>query len=353
MQARRGAIVGVLLFSVFAGTTVLWLWLDRTPPQWDDAWYLANNLTVYDSLCHGGIASFLVKLNSVFGFKAPLTAALPSPFYLIFGRRWHAAFLVNIASMALLLGVVYRIARRFWSTRAAILAIAITGTMPMLYGLARWFMVEYALTALVAAAVCILLESGGLETPVAAILFGVVCGLGALVIASMGFLVLAGPWYLSHFRRTIDYAIAVGFGEPASIATYFGRVIEQGVSIYYFGLMVLLAAWVLLHALRRDWSELVPLLLWLAPFVLFLFSGNSDIRYIAPVFARRRADALRVAGLCCSTNGSGECACGRHTRRAVSRDVCSVSFGIPLYRPNLGYARKVDPVAWPRNCHST
>jgi hypothetical protein len=37
MQARRGAIIGVLLFSIFAGTTLLWLWLDRTPPQWDDA----------------------------------------------------------------------------------------------------------------------------------------------------------------------------------------------------------------------------------------------------------------------------------------------------------------------------
>jgi len=130
-SSRDGALSAVLC-AVCASATVLWLYLDRLPPTWDDAWYLTNSLTVYDSLAHGGIGGYLTKLNTVFGFKAPLIAALPAPFYLVFGRRWHAAFLVNIASMVILFSSVYGIARRWWNTRAALFAVMIVGTMPLL-----------------------------------------------------------------------------------------------------------------------------------------------------------------------------------------------------------------------------
>ncbi len=125
LKPSRADILAGALFSVFAASTILWLMLDRAPPNWDDAWYLTNSLIVYDALNQGGIAGYLTELNSVFGFKAPLIAALPTPFYLIFGRRWHAAYLVNIASMAVLFFAMYRIARRLWNTRAAVLSIAI------------------------------------------------------------------------------------------------------------------------------------------------------------------------------------------------------------------------------------
>ena len=69
----------------------MWLRLDRVPPNWDDAWYLTNSLAVYDALTHGGAPGFVAKFMHVMGFKAPLITALPTPFYLVFGRRWHAA----------------------------------------------------------------------------------------------------------------------------------------------------------------------------------------------------------------------------------------------------------------------
>src|SRR5207247_88994 len=100
----------------------------------------------------------------------------PTPFYLLLGRRWHAAFLVNLAAMAVLFAALYLLARRWWSERAAVLAIAIVGTMPLLYGLARWYLVEYSLAATVAAAMAILSGSERLERRGMAVLFGVVCG---------------------------------------------------------------------------------------------------------------------------------------------------------------------------------
>lgn len=144
-------LLSAVLFAIFAGATVFWLSLDRTPPNWDDAWYLTNSLNVYDSLTQNGIPGYLSKLNSVFGFKAPLIAALPTPFYLLVGRRWHAAYLVNIVAMIVLFAALYRIARQYWSTRSGVFAIAITGTIPLLYGLERWYLVEYSLTALAVA----------------------------------------------------------------------------------------------------------------------------------------------------------------------------------------------------------
>src|SRR5712691_3245161 len=178
LPPSRAALLLALVSAVFATTTLVWLYRDRTPPNWDDAWYLTNSLAIYDALTHGGIFGYITKLESAFSSKAPLIAILPTPFYLVFGRHWHAAYLVNIASMLLLFSAVYGLARRLWNTRTGLFAVLIVGTMPLLYGLACWFMVEYAVTAVVAAAVWLLIESDGMERRGVVSLFSAVCGFG-------------------------------------------------------------------------------------------------------------------------------------------------------------------------------
>ena len=49
----KSGLAAGLLGLVFAAATLLWLRLDRAPPNWDDAWYLTNSLTVYDALTGG------------------------------------------------------------------------------------------------------------------------------------------------------------------------------------------------------------------------------------------------------------------------------------------------------------
>ncbi|HEY1496238.1 MAG TPA: glycosyltransferase family 39 protein [Candidatus Solibacter sp.] len=303
-------IACILLALLFAASSLAWVMLDRSPPNWDDAWYLTNSLTVYDALTHGGVAGYLTKLNSVFGFKAPLIAALPAPFYLIFGRRWHAAYLVNIASMFLLFTALYRLASRWWNSRAAVFAIAIAGTMPLLYGLSRWYMAEYVLTALVAAAVCALVESEFLW-------FGVLSGFGlllkvsyplfvlpvflyvwsksaqrvrTLLLAAIPCLAIALPWYVGHLRPTLANALDAGFGAPAAIqgtgpifaihtiALYLSHVAANGISYYFLFLALVLTPWAF-----RAMKAMALLAAWVVPFALFLFGGNKDVRYIAPL----------------------------------------------------------------------
>ena len=278
-RPEKSSLVCGLLGCVFAASTLLWLKLDRAPPNWDDAWYLTNSLTVYDALTQGGIVGYLTKLNSVLGFKAPLITALPAGFYLLLGRHWHAAYLVNIVAMWVLFAAIYRLAARWWSARAAVFAIAIAGTMPLLYGLAQWYMVEYVLTALVAVASCVLVESDGLKRDRLVVLFGAICGFGLLLkisfplfifplfayiwltsgrrirpllLASLPCLLLALPWYARHLKSTVANALDAGFGASAAIqgtgpifsistiATYLSHVAANGVSWYFCVLAAIL-----------------------------------------------------------------------------------------------------------------
>jgi 4-amino-4-deoxy-L-arabinose transferase-like glycosyltransferase len=366
--------------AILAATTLLWLALDRAPASWDDAWYLTNSLQTYDALTNGGAGAWLTKLNSVFGFKAPLIAALPTPFYLIFGRRWHAAYLVNIAAMAVLFFAVYRIARHLWTPRAAALAVAIAGTMPLLYGLARWYMVEYALAALVAFAVLVLIKSE-LRAYSCALLFGAACGAGlllkvtfpvyvlpvfayafvrsprrvsSLALALTACAVIAAPWYAGHLGPVYRNFIDAGYREGAAVqgtgpifavhtvASYLSNVAREGVSRYYIGLAAIAIVW------TRGRVRPAPLLFWLLPFAVFLFGGNKDVRFIAPILP---ALALLLAGnldFALPRNIAGN-AILTAILAAPFVQMCSHSFGIPWRSADLPYARRFDRVVWPHD----
>ena len=74
--------------------------MDRTPPPWDEAWYLSGSLRMYDALTDGGVASYAREFFGVLGNKAPLITALPAPVYLLFGRHSRYAPLTNLAAIS-------------------------------------------------------------------------------------------------------------------------------------------------------------------------------------------------------------------------------------------------------------
>ncbi len=388
---KASEAVAILIGVAFAAATLLWLSLDRAPPNWDDAWYLTNSLTVYDQLAHHGIMGYLRALNSVFGFKAPLIAALPTPFYLVLGRRWHAAFFVNIVSMLGLFWTLFKIATHYWSRRAAIIAVAAAGTMPLLYGLSHWYLVEYPLTALLAYAIWLLIQSEVSERAETLIWFGIVCGLGLLLKVSFAAfilplfvyrwaksprrfrfvalpaipcLLLALPWYSGHLLPTLYNAFDAGFGLSATIQgtgpifalstmlTYLSRIVSSGTSVYLAVLVGLLLVWNAFSRVRRAtfqevWKSAGPVLVfWSLPFLLFLFGGNKDIRYVAPLLP---ACALLIAGLLDSAapqNLIGSVLVAVLLSMPTIA-MLSVSFGLPYRSGELTYARPFNRIAWP------
>lgn len=357
---------------LFCGTTLVWLRMDHAPPQWDDSWYLTNSLVMYDALTDGGLLGFAKMFFSILGFKAPLITVLPAPIFLVLGRRWHAAYLVNVAAISILCAAVWAIGKRLWNPRAALIAVYVTGTMPLLYGLSRWYMVEYPLAAAVAVAIWLLLASRDLEDRRAVVLFGVTCGFGlllkvsfplfvvlpfahalwrsrhraqALLTATIPCLLLALPWYLVNGRRTIQNAIEAGYGASAIVQgadalLYLQRVVHDGISIYY-GAAALLATIVIAVRKPRALASLTPVLLWAAPFLVFLLGGNKDIRYVAPLLP---VFALGLGFLLDEVSGSLDWLLAVILAFPLA-SMLTISFG---RSPAVGYARPYDPVDWPQ-----
>ena len=217
--------------------------------QWDDGWYLTNSLVMFDALGQGGLPAYVSRYLTIIRFKAPLITVLPTPIYFVLGRHPRAAYLVNIASMALLFFALSAIAKRFRGGRTGPIAVFLAATMPLLYGLSHWFLVEYMLTTTVCFTVYLLLEA--LDRPSAKILFhlGVVCGLSVLLKVTFPVYVLLPvlyvlvrltldrqwsfrsataffaplillplPWYTLNYQETIRRAVFIGFSKEAEAA---------------------------------------------------------------------------------------------------------------------------------------
>jgi Dolichyl-phosphate-mannose-protein mannosyltransferase len=315
------------LIVFFIAASAAWLLLNRAPSQWDDSWYLTNSLTLFDSL-NGGFPAYAKAYLFTLRIKPPLIAVLPTPIYLLLGRNPRLAYLVNLAAMPVMFGALYSIAHRFGTRTTALVAVFAAGTMPLLYGLSRWFLVDYLLTALVCLTIYLVLTA--LQRPETRTFFwmGVVCGLGLLVKITFPLyvflpilyllirsskirvpliallapaLALSLPWYAVNYRDAIARAFfsgysplvhAAGFGtgpvfSVRAISTYLLNLMNSGASAYYSVLaLALLPFWI--HATfwkdpARPQPERLVLILWALPFALFLFAPNKDLRLVAPI----------------------------------------------------------------------
>ena len=299
---------GLSLF--FIASTALWLHLNRLPPTWDDGFYLTNSLTMFDSLVDGGIPGYARMFLSTWEGKPPLMAALPTPIYLILGRHARFAYGVNLCFMLVLFVALFRLGSKYATPRLGLIAVYVAGTMPMLFGLSRWFLVEYAMAALVAVAVLCLAQSEILW-------FGIVCGLGWLVKTSFPLYVAAPfllwtvtswprrawlrtclalspavllplPWYAINYRRAFQIAIEAGraslpYYGYASASSYFWRLVKEGPALYYAALVTLSIVTVALSRRVPDRKGLATAVVWLVPFMFFVFGPFQEPRYTAPL----------------------------------------------------------------------
>jgi len=300
---------------------------------------------------------------------------------LIARKVQETPFLVNAVAMLVLFAAVWQIGKRLCGERAGLMAVYVVGTLPLLYGLSRSYLVEYPMTTGVAVTFWLALVTADSLSIAPAVALGVACGLGLLLKADFPVFVLpvlihvfrrrgirarlvlaillpcvaaAAPWYAYHWRATLDNAIAAGFGASAvvqgtgpifsvsTIRAYLGLVVDRGFSPYY-GLLGI-AALIAVTARRRFevFRQIAPLGLWLAPFLVFLFGGNKDVRYIAPILP---AFALGVACIVdAATKRRRWIAAAALVFPLVSS--LAISFGWPYEAPDVGYAIRYDGNSW-------
>src|SRR5258708_9432072 len=109
----RYRLAFAVLSLFFLGTMVLWLRLDRSPRGWDDSYYHTDSLALYDALAEGGIAGYARKFLTAMGTKPPLIAVLPTPVYLIVGRKSGAAFAVNLGFLLVMFAALYWLGKKY------------------------------------------------------------------------------------------------------------------------------------------------------------------------------------------------------------------------------------------------
>jgi 4-amino-4-deoxy-L-arabinose transferase-like glycosyltransferase len=396
----KHGLVFIILCFLFVGTSFLWLRLDRSPPSWDDAYYLSKSLVFHDAFADSGLAGFSKQFLHGMETKPPLIAALPTPVYWTAGRRTRAAYAVNLAFLLVMFGALFWLGKKYASPRAGLIAIFIAGTMPILYGLSRWFLVECGLAAMVCVGICLIAEWNEFDGVGKALLLGAVCGIGLLMKMSFPLYVLvpmlyfairartsalrvktltafavpaaalALPWYFFNFRAVLGTALKAGSagtarvygtGEAFSwsgISSYLTNLFNAGPTWYFIVLPLLLVAFVKMTpaAARRG---LLLCALWGSPVLFLVFGYYRDLRYAAPLFP---ALALALAILIESAllrHGmkAGIVACVLLALPLLS--MLQTSFGIFGNRrfemggllfvaPRLDYARRYDSAGWPQ-----
>ena len=329
--------------ALFAAAADGWFYrAHEISPTFDDAWYLEVSARLYHALINDGLWAFYTLYADAFKFKAPLISVLPLPLYAAFGISLDTALCVNIFALAVLSAYVYLIARRLFNDRAAAVAVVISLTLPMLFGLSRRFFVEYPLTALVTASVYHLLLSENFKNARENRKLGALLGAGLLLKVLYPFY-LAGPaadalwqryraagksfkfflremtspartilyiaapialtWYAHNLIYVTGYIFRASVGDiashygdsdvfsPAVIGRYLNVLIGDGPSYYYVLLAAAVAAALtarigsLKKTLARFFNDQNrrALFFWIAvPLLFTTFGVNKDIRFLTP-----------------------------------------------------------------------
>ena len=200
---RAGVIAAVLIVCG------IWISIDRQTPEWDQAHYLDVSLHYVSSLRAGGLGGLANKIWIADPSHPPLfEVSLIVPF-LLFGPTPTSALLVNLILWPVLLLSVADITARLYNERAALLAMAITATMPLMVGLSHEVMEDFELTAFVALTIALLLRTRYFSSWRASLLLGLVMGVGAVskatfvmyVLGPVAVVVVRGAVLLYHEAR--------------------------------------------------------------------------------------------------------------------------------------------------------
>ncbi len=343
---------------IAAGVALILAWgaAEKGPTRWDDSWYLAAAVRLFDRFAEEGLAGYWRGFPFALGDKAPLITVLPFPFFCLIGRSVFAVYLFNAVSCVVLAVALYLFCRRFFEARPALLAVFFTLTAPLMAGLSRLFLVEYGLTALVMLSCLTLAKWETTERHRLLLLLGVLGGLGLLMkvtyplfvgpivavvlwrthshrtarllgdaaLVAAPALALAGPWYWRNWHAVTQRSFQETYFAPvhpveqqpaaAMALDYVVLIISQGAGAV--AVAAALAGGLVWAARQRDnvlGGALPYVLPWVVSLPVFALSENRDLRLVAPMMpafaiaaaclfdrflaAWRRGRALWIAGV--------------------------------------------------------
>jgi len=379
MTVRHAGALAALLLGL-AAVMVVWLSIDRRPPEWDHANHLERALACHRSLTEPGRNS-LAEIIAESSFYPPIVTCAAGLLYFVFPVVPLTAQAVMWAFLVLGTLAVAGLGRRLLDPDASALAALLFATAPFVVFSLLNFQLDLPLAAMVALALYTLVRTEALALRRWSLALGLVMGLGMLtkptfaaylsgpllwtawrvvrapdrgarlgrLLAALGVAALiALPWYgprlvglpMQFINRSFKQAAEAGQAPALSGSAFlfYPKLIVPQLGL----LAVALLLWGIV-ALRGN--PRARGLLWsaLAPFVIFFLIQNKNLRYTLPL--------LPAAAL---TAAAGVAALGPRVRRTVAwacvamaaLQVGSTTFG----RPSPTVVAPIVPaiaVSWP------
>ncbi len=345
---RRRTVIAILivLFLVQAIPLVLWIRKDTAAPAWDDSWHLMIGLYRYRMLFDRGdptisrIESVYPMFRFAYNYFPPLYHTAAIPLYALFGTAYDSALYSNIFFLIVLLFSVYAIGKKLHNREAGLFAAFVCSTVPIYSYFMRHYLLDFALSAMVALGLALLLYTDRFRNMKYSVLFGIAFGLGLLtkwsypvflvvpiISAFFGrgevkvrirnillFLICAAVvsslWYTPArigeiwpylFRHISSSGIAEG--DPAFNTlrgcTYYLFAFIEGFSFLYFVIFACVAA-VFIKDYKQNRMFMPHLMNIAAIYGMFTFGSNKDPRFIIPIYAILAV--VSAAGICAMQN---------------------------------------------------
>ncbi|MDQ3249890.1 MAG: glycosyltransferase family 39 protein, partial [Chloroflexota bacterium] len=157
-----------------------WLGVNVVTYGWDRMDHLITSLVYNDilaSITPQSVFSALVFSN----YYPPFVHLTVWLFYKLFGVNEDVAAMVNVIYLFVLLMATWSIAERISNRRTAMLAVIVLATCPIIFTMTRYLYLDFALTALVALAMALLLASEQFTRRSASLWFGLALGIAMLI----------------------------------------------------------------------------------------------------------------------------------------------------------------------------
>src|SRR5688572_135961 len=208
---------------------LIWIARDNRPPFWDMAHHQSVALRILDETAANGL-SVITTAPSITAAYPPFYHSIVALFYSIFGRSMDAAQWANIPALVTILFATFGIAKRVLPRATSVFAAALATFYPYLLWISRETVIDYWLTAMVAAALWFLVRTDEFSLRGRAIAFGVVAGLGMLTKPTFAlFLALPSLWAA---RKNWKNAL-LSAGTAGAIASYWYLPQLQGMLQYW------------------------------------------------------------------------------------------------------------------------
>ncbi len=320
-MTRRPRVALAALWLAVSATAVVWMAIDRRPPEWDHANHLERAVDCYRSLrivSDSGVREILEASS----FYPPVVTCTTGLLYLVFPVAPLTAQAVMLGFLGLAVACLYGLGRRLADVETGLWAAFFFATAPFVVFSLTNFQLDLPLAATVALALYALVRTEDFSVPRWVLGLGAALGLGILTKppfaiymapplvftlwrvlrsadrrrrlcwAAVSLAVggaLALPWYgprlfglpMQILNRSFKQAAEQQNPEPltATALLFYPRTLPTQLGLLA-GLLLLWGLW----ALRKN--RAARPVLWLAtlgPFVVFSLIQNKNLRYTLPI----------------------------------------------------------------------